>query len=57
MAHIFIHQIPTQQRESGQEPASEEVLKKMGLRVISKQVQVTKYKVFFFVCVGEGDKF
>lgn len=50
MVHVSIHQVPTQQRESGRETASEEVMKKMGLRVISKQVQSTKY-IWTFLCV------
>ncbi|XP_050721570.1 uncharacterized protein LOC127001253 isoform X3 [Eriocheir sinensis] len=35
--------IHSQQRESGGDPASEEVLKKMGVRVISKQVEAVEH--------------
>ena len=49
MAYVSLYQSPNQQQESSRGQARE-ILRKMGLRVIPKQVWMTK-QLFFSVCV------
>ena len=52
IVNVLSHQIPTQHEESGRGQPSEEVLRRLGMKVVSKQVWMMKELSPVCVCMS-----